>query len=84
MLNDPDLRNVTDHTSGDFLSFELFDAGTWRAFRISRTALAKLSAGADLSDIESFERNVDRIKGVAFNAHKVGNGYVILNSDHFD
>ena len=84
MLNDPDLRNVTDDTTGDFVAFELFDVDQWRAFRISRTALTKLSAGENLSDIESFERNIERIKGAAFNAHKVGNGYVILKSDNFE
>jgi hypothetical protein len=84
MLNDPDLRNVTDHTTGDFVAFELFDAGTWRAFRISQTALQVLSGADGLTPMESFERNVDRIKGVAFNAPKVGNGYVALNSDNFE
>lgn len=83
MLSDPDLRAVTDVTVGDFISFELFDADTWRPFRISRTALAELSNGHDLAPIESFELNIDRIKGVAFNAHKVGNGFVSLDSDSF-
>jgi hypothetical protein len=84
MLTDPDLRNVTDHTDGDFLAFELFDAGLWRAFRISRSALAVLSGVEKLAPMESFEKNIDRIKGVAFSTHKVGNGYFSLNSDHFE
>ncbi|MYN29210.1 hypothetical protein [Duganella levis] len=83
MFTDPDLRNVSDLTTGDFIAFELFDADVWRAFRISRTALDVLSNGRDLPPLQSFEQNFDRIKGVAFNAHKVGNGYVVLDSDSF-
>ena len=83
MLNDPDLRNVNETTTGDFVAFELFDAGTWRAFRISRTALDVLSAGKNLPPMDSFEQNLERIKGVAFNARKVGNGYTVLDSESF-
>ena len=52
MLNDPDLRNVNETTTGDFVAFELFDAGTWRAFRISRSALDVLGAGKNLPPMD--------------------------------
>lgn len=83
MLNDPDVRNVEEITIGDFVSFKLFDADLWRQFRISRTALAVL-AGSDGTPLESFEGNIDRIKGVAFAEHKVSNGYTVLTSEHFE
>lgn len=84
MLNDPDLRNVDTTTTGDCIAFELFDAGTWREFRISRTALDMLGAGKDLQPMESFGQNLERIKGVAFNAHKVGNRITILSPESFE
>ena len=83
MLNDPDLRNVNEIATGDFVAFELFDAGTWRTFRISRAALDLLGAGRNLPPKDSFEQNLERIKGVAFNAHKVGNGYTVLDTESF-
>lgn len=83
MLNDPDLRNVTDVTTGDYVSFELFDAGTWRAFRISGSALRTLSAAEVLPPMGAFERHIERIKGVAFAADKVENGYTTLTSENF-
>ena len=33
MLNDPDLCNVDETSTGDYIAFELFDVGTWREFR---------------------------------------------------
>ncbi|WP_377705291.1 hypothetical protein [Pseudoduganella sp. UC29_71] len=84
MLNDPDLRNVNESATGDFIAFELFDADTWRAFHISRTALDILGAGQNLPPMDAFENNLDRIKGVAFNAHKAGNGLTVLSSDNFE
>ncbi|MEO5934343.1 MAG: hypothetical protein ABIQ08_12440 [Duganella sp.] len=84
MLNDPDVRNVEEITTGDFVSFQLFDADLWRQFRISRTALTVLAGSDGTTPLESFEKNIDRIKGVAFAEHKVGNGYTVLTSDHFE
>eukprot|EP01032_Pedospumella_encystans_P030561 gene30561-34495_t len=56
MLNDPDSRKVDDVTAGDFIALELFDAGTWRAYRISRTALEMLDACQNLSPLDAFEK----------------------------
>ena|SRR5476649_110026 len=83
MLNDPDLRNVEEQTIGDFLAFELFDAGKWRAFRISLTALAVLGAAENLPAMASFERNIERIKGIAFQKQDDLNGFAVLLSDDF-
>lgn len=83
MLNDPDLRNITENTDGDFLAFELFDNDKWRDFRISLTALAVLCTEHDLTPLDSFEENVKHIKGVAFVTQAPPVGPTILNSDHF-
>lgn len=83
MLNDPDVRNVSDVTTGDFLYFELFDNDVWRVIHIARTALVVLARGAPLSEIESLERNIELIKAVAFGVRDVGNGFTLLNSTHF-
>ncbi|MEV4782098.1 hypothetical protein [Burkholderia sp. LMU1-1-1.1] len=83
MLNDPDIRNVEEITTGDFVSFELFDADLWRQFRISRTALTVLAGSDGTTPLASLEKNIERIKGVAFTAHKVEDGYTVLTSDHF-
>lgn len=84
MLNDPDIRNVSLRTTGDFLAFELFDAGEWRAIRVTLTALAVLGVVEQLSPIDSFERNIEKIKAIAFGVRDVGNGFVILDSDNFE
>jgi len=40
--------------------------------------------GQNLQPMDPFETNLDRIKGVAFNTHKVGNGLTVLSSDSFE
>jgi hypothetical protein len=84
MLNDPDIRNVSLRTTGDFLAFELFDAGEWRAVRVSLTALAVLGAVERLSATVAFERHIERIKAVAFGVRDVGNGFVLLDVENFE
>jgi len=83
MLNDPDVRNVGENTMGDFLAFELFDGKEWANVHISLSALVMLGAPENLNPIESFERNIDRIKGVAFGIGNVGNGRIDLGPGDF-
>ncbi len=82
MLNDPDLRNVADDL-GDFVGFELFDGESWKPFGVSRTALRILGGPNAETDLDTFERHVAQIKGVAFRITYIGNGRTILNSEHF-
>lgn len=83
MIDDPDVRDVSDETAGEFIGFELFDGSKWTQFGISHSALHILGGPSATSDIDTFERNVTRIKGVAFGIGNVGNGRTMLNSDHF-
>ena len=83
MIDDPDLRNIAVDTTGDFLAFELFDNGEWRQFGVSGTTLRILGGPGASNDLEAFEQNVERIKGVAFGISNVGNGRTMLSSEHF-
>ena len=83
MVEDPDFRNINALTTGDFMGFELYDAGEWRRFHISGTALRILGGPGATNDMEAFERGVERIKAAALRSPRGGNGLVILNSDDF-
>lgn len=83
MLNDPDVRNVEEVTNGDFLAFELFDGKEWAEVHIALPVLAEFGAAEQLSAVEAFERNLEKIKGAAFSARNVGHGRISLSADSF-
>ncbi|HEF4778992.1 TPA: hypothetical protein SAP37_003856 [Burkholderia multivorans] len=60
------IEDPTDKTTGDFVSFKIFDGDRQLPGRISRSALAVLGSRHNTDDLATFETHKERIRAAAF------------------